>query len=281
MAKKALCVGINDYPGSSNDLSGCVNDANDWKDLLKNTFGFTSIKMLLDAQATKANITSELTSLVNNATAGDVVVFTFSGHGTWIPDTSADEFDGRDEALCAHDNIIVDDDIRAIIKNINKNARLTIISDSCHSGTVTKEMIRHSAEYKIERSGQDFAPRRRFMPPELVKDLYELNFTANPFLSMFSFALPLFHHVFSLFRDVPELLISGCKDNEYSYDAYINGRYNGAMSATAINIIQSDPKMTYDDFFTKLRNYLPSLSYPQSPQMNGAKNMFKNLPLFT
>jgi len=30
MAKKALCIGINDYPGTQNDLSGCVNDANDW-----------------------------------------------------------------------------------------------------------------------------------------------------------------------------------------------------------------------------------------------------------
>ncbi|WP_349769079.1 caspase family protein, partial [Zoogloea sp.] len=27
MSKKALCIGINDYPGTQNDLSGCVNDA--------------------------------------------------------------------------------------------------------------------------------------------------------------------------------------------------------------------------------------------------------------
>ena len=30
MSKKALCIGINDYPGTDSDLSGCVNDANDW-----------------------------------------------------------------------------------------------------------------------------------------------------------------------------------------------------------------------------------------------------------
>jgi hypothetical protein len=29
MAKKVLCIGINDYPGTDSDLSGCVNDAND------------------------------------------------------------------------------------------------------------------------------------------------------------------------------------------------------------------------------------------------------------
>ena len=27
MALKALCIGINDYPGTQSDLHGCVNDA--------------------------------------------------------------------------------------------------------------------------------------------------------------------------------------------------------------------------------------------------------------
>ena len=35
MGKKfALCIGINDYPGTGSDLSGCVNDANDWGKIL-------------------------------------------------------------------------------------------------------------------------------------------------------------------------------------------------------------------------------------------------------
>jgi hypothetical protein len=29
MAKHALCIGINDYPGTKMDLDGCVNDAKD------------------------------------------------------------------------------------------------------------------------------------------------------------------------------------------------------------------------------------------------------------
>ena len=32
--KKALLVGINDYPGTGNDLAGCVNDAHDWAQVL-------------------------------------------------------------------------------------------------------------------------------------------------------------------------------------------------------------------------------------------------------
>ena len=28
--RTALCIGINDYPGTGSDLAGCVNDAQDW-----------------------------------------------------------------------------------------------------------------------------------------------------------------------------------------------------------------------------------------------------------
>ena len=34
MDKRALCIGINDYPGTGSDLAGCVNDANDWAEAL-------------------------------------------------------------------------------------------------------------------------------------------------------------------------------------------------------------------------------------------------------
>ena len=50
MAKLGLCIGINDYPGTGSDLSGCVNDANDWAAVLK-WRGFT-VTSLLNRQAT-------------------------------------------------------------------------------------------------------------------------------------------------------------------------------------------------------------------------------------
>lgn len=52
MARRALCIGINDYPGTDSDLSGCVNDAHDWGAMLQ-ARGFT-VSTLLDAQATRA-----------------------------------------------------------------------------------------------------------------------------------------------------------------------------------------------------------------------------------
>ena len=95
MAKNALCIGINDYPGTQSDLKGCVNDANDWAAVLQGK-GF-STKLLLDAQATKAAMVSAITGLVGSAQSGDTVAITFSGHGTYAPDKNNDESDGLDE----------------------------------------------------------------------------------------------------------------------------------------------------------------------------------------
>ncbi len=45
MAKLAVCVGINNYPGNGNDLFGCINDAEDWSvELTKR--GFEVAKLL-------------------------------------------------------------------------------------------------------------------------------------------------------------------------------------------------------------------------------------------
>ena len=40
MTKKALCVGINDYPIAGMDLKGCVNDAKAWSTLLRKHYDF-------------------------------------------------------------------------------------------------------------------------------------------------------------------------------------------------------------------------------------------------
>ena len=54
MARYALCIGINDYPGTDMDLAGCVNDANDWAaEFAARGFAVTT---LLDAEATKAGM---------------------------------------------------------------------------------------------------------------------------------------------------------------------------------------------------------------------------------
>jgi hypothetical protein len=234
--KKAVCVGINNYPGTANDLQGCVNDANDWCALLTE-YGFEA-SLMLDSQATRQNIKTALDSLVASASEGDVVVFTYSGHGTQVFDWSGDEGDSYDEAIYVYDGTILDDELRVIVDGLDPRATLVVISDSCFSGSVTR-LIPENA-------------RPRFMP---VDGVSENRMVRQRFLLPES--------------GMPEILVSGCSDSEYSYDAEIDGRYNGAMSAMALRVIRQNPGLTYNEFYARLRGYLPSSAYPQTPQLEG------------
>ncbi|MEL7034713.1 MAG: caspase family protein [Cyanobacteria bacterium J06592_8] len=89
--KLALLVGINKYPednGGFKPLHGSVTDVELQRELLTCRFGFqnSDIITLCDQQATRENIENTfVTHLVEQAQPGDVVVFHFSGYGTYIP----------------------------------------------------------------------------------------------------------------------------------------------------------------------------------------------------
>src|SRR4030065_603519 len=101
MKRRALCIGINDYPGTGSDLAGCVNDANDWAAAFTDR-GFT-VKKLIDRQAPGNAIRKAIESLVTGARKGDSIVVQYSGHGSFVPDEDGDEQGGTDGWLCPHD----------------------------------------------------------------------------------------------------------------------------------------------------------------------------------
>jgi metacaspase-1 len=237
--KKAVCIGINNYPGFFNDLKGCVNDAKDWSGWLQG-LGF-EVSLMLDSQATRANVKAALQGLIHATNAGDIAVLTYSGHGTQVVESGSDEGDPYDEAICLYDGNVIDDELRIILQGIHPQATLVVISDSCFSGSVTRI------------AGEKAVPR--FIPPTVST---EERTARRPFL------LPE--------ANMPEILITGCSDSEYSYDAEFNGRPNGAMTALALRVIQQDPAATYRDFHVALRALLPSEDYPQSPQLEGSES---------
>ncbi len=84
--KLALLVGINQYPRGI-ALGGCVTDVELQRELLIHRFGFNAsdILTLTDTQATRENIeTAFIEHLTEQAKAGDVVVFHFSGYGSRV-----------------------------------------------------------------------------------------------------------------------------------------------------------------------------------------------------
>jgi metacaspase-1 len=253
--KRALCIGINNYPGVANDLKGCINDCDDWRSEFERRH-FDDIRTLKDKDATKEVITNLLEDSVKITTPKDLLVVTYSGHGTWVPDTDGDESDGRDEALCPWDigttgAVITDDELYNIFSNRHRGARIVVLSDSCHSGSVTR--------FAPPVPGWSGHRKIRFLSPMAFKHQWSERALANASLSGL------------LVRKTRSdtLLISGCQDPEYSYDSVFNNRPNGAFTYVALMALKQLPeKATYKDWYAAIRKMLPSQSAPQTPRMD-------------
>ena len=148
MTNKAVLCGINNYQAIT-DLRGCINDVNNIFDLLTQVYSFepAQIHQLIDEQVTKAAIQYEYNWLLNEAQAGDRLIFHFSGHGSYVPDDNGDETDGVDEITCLYDmdfynpeSFMRDDEWQAMIQRIPQDVNLTFILDNCHSGTGTRSI---------------------------------------------------------------------------------------------------------------------------------------------
>ena len=70
----------------------------------------------------------------------DFVWIHYSGHGSYMRDTSGDEKDGRDECLIPSDyetaGVIPDDYINQLFSYFNPATRVICVFDCCHSGTI-------------------------------------------------------------------------------------------------------------------------------------------------
>ena len=250
MTKRAVCIGINDYPGSGADLSGCVNDAQDMAQMLRGR-QYTPVDLLLDGDATKGRILETLERNVGSLKYRDTLVVHYSGHGSWIPDVGGDEPDGRDEVLVAHDynydGLISDDELYEVFDQRAYGTRIFFFSDSCHSGSVNR-----------------FAPLdatgglvRRFLPPEIFLRSSELDA-----------AFEVEHLKAKTTTRTGAVLMSGCSDWEYSYDAWFGSRPNGAFTRTLLDRLVSYAPANIKDLHTAVRVILPNADYPQSPQLN-------------
>lgn len=253
--KLALCVGINDYPGEGNDLSGCVNDANDWSDLLHDN-GYQTTT-LLDSNATHANVMTALANMVSIAHWGDRIVFTYSGHGSWIPDASGDEADGRDEVMCMYDfqngGLLTDDELALVFGGRRAGVRVMTFSDSCFSGSVTRAADLRRSDLLDWGLGP---AKVRYMPPSKFLSAKDVTVATRLENAPANKSRP------------GVVLISGCSDQEYSYDAAFNARPNGAFSRTAIDTFYEQQSIL--NWYRLIRRILPSTMYPQSPQLEAS-----------
>lgn len=251
MTKRALVVGTN-YPDTNFSLAGCVNDGLDWAHELAGR-GFV-VDTLFDHQASRAAILDNLGELLGACQSGDTLVFTFSGHGTWVPG-GADE--PRDEAICPNDlrqsGVITDDQLFELFSERRRGVRTVMLADSCYSGTLQRLAGPLTDE---SRRLVRFLPPEAWMGAEQVLDHPKWTRAAASVVR-------------ARLRS-GALVLAGCGPTQVCYDAWFAGRANGAFTYAARKALVELPAgADYRAWMRQIRTYLPSVDFDQRPQLDG------------
>ncbi len=170
-----LFAGITDYPGSTNDLPECANDARKLAEAVRNQGNMPSSQEFLftDAQATTGNIRQAMQTIASRIRPDDVFIFFYSGHGGQT-DSSTDsrEIDERDEYLFVYDGRLMDDEVGQLFDRID--ARVSMIAlDACFAGGFSKDVITRRGRVGLFSSEED------------VTSAVASNFQAGGYLSHF------------------------------------------------------------------------------------------------
>lgn len=203
------------YEGSSCELSGCVNDAENLSEYLVGNGLAKREDITLIREPTRAQIEGGLEDLANATHHDDVsdVFVSFSGHGTQVWDYSGDEEDGRDECLCPSDfqksGLIRDDELNRYFERMSHTVRVSVLIDACHSATCVDLPHVYVGHQRTRASTRASGPCH----PDMM-------------------------------------MISGCKDSQTSADLYDRNRneYTGAMTSAFLDVLRLEPTLVQDAF---------------------------------
>jgi hypothetical protein len=234
--RRALCVGIDRY--ADRPLAGCVGDARAWGAELER-LGF-AVDYLLDEQATRQAILDALAAMIGRASAGDVLVFQYAGHGTQLDDADGDESDRFDEAFVPYDyasgRFLIDDDLAAVLAAVPDGALVTLFMDCCHSGTNSR-----FAPLLGARGGG--GERVRFLPPtpELQRAHLEMRagMPAAPRGAAEASARRVLHH-------------AACQDFEYAWETGTRGDFTAAATRLLADAVSRG--LTNEAFLAAVRD---------------------------
>ena len=126
-----------EHYGSDGALRTCGKDCLDMKEIAE-AQNFESSTVLLNEEGTRDAVTKAIADASEKLESGDMLFISYSGHGASLPDGSGDEEDGKDESWCLFDGCLLDDELYALWTRFDEGVRIMVVSDSCHSGTVTK-----------------------------------------------------------------------------------------------------------------------------------------------
>jgi hypothetical protein len=272
MARSALCVGINEFKSlpMSSWLSGCVNDAHDISAALRK-YGFTArnTTVLTDADATKPAVMTALERMIGKARAGDHLVFSFSSHGTQVPNHRDDdaEPDGLDEAFACYeirsagdrwdpDTVIIDDELRDLFGRVPAGVLVEVLLDTCHSGTGLKRL--EDLQLDLMRGR-----RPRFLPPPTPKGLRQARSIREVSPPKTVDRKPLVDLISSRTTAAKPVLFAACKSGQTASDATFDARSNGAFTYLFLKALKAAPTSSRADLLKAVTSGLKAEDFDQ------------------
>jgi hypothetical protein len=226
MVKKALLIGIN-YLGTNLQLSGCINDVYNIRDLLVKycDYSLDNIRVLTDKDIspTCKNIKEYIAWLISNNLPGDSLFFHYSGHGSNVPDRNGDETDKRDETIIPLDyttaGMITDDWLFSnFISLVPEKVTLWALMDCCHSGTILDLKYNYRSRCKPKPGKKISAP---YVPDDWTNE--------------FGFSIEKSKEIKG-----KVYMLSGALDSQYAADAFIAGKAQGAFTACFVDCFKTN-----------------------------------------
>jgi hypothetical protein len=240
----SLHVGLNavdpkHYAGWAGELNACEFDARDMETIARSKSMKPTI--LLTKRATRKNVLAAIRAAAKRLRSGDFFFLSYSGHGGQVDDVTGEEADKLDETWCLYDAELIDDELYVELARFAKGVRVLVLSDSCHSGTVTRA---------APPRGEGRPGRPKMMPPAVATRVYrahqafydrlQLNVaraagagpTIDPDEALSHVAVGGRRTTIAAKCKSAVLLISGCQDNQTSMD----GDHNGAFTEQLLRV---------------------------------------------
>lgn len=251
--RRALLIGVGTYAKAPEnrtparrirDLGGPVNDVDAVRSLLVTRYGFEGahVRTLLDGAATRQGILGSLDSLVRVSAAGDEIVVFYAGHGSQVRNDASQEADRLDETLVPADAPLGTPDVRdkelrtRFAAIAARGARLTVIVDACHSGSIARGLILGDTRYTdpspLVISDGSSGPSPESMPGVLI--------------------------------------LSAAQDTERAQEIVDKGRPSGAFTTALVAaLVEGPPTQSVSDVFLRARARMKGLGLAQEPVVAG------------
>jgi len=271
------------YAGWDGPLAACEFDAHDMSALAKAQGMKPTV--LLTRKATRAAVLAGIRATARQLGEGDLFFLSYSGHGGQVPDINGDEDDKKDETWCLYDGQLIDDELYFELSKFKAGVRILVLSDSCHSGTVTREaMPPPPPPGQRPKLMPDAVAMRVYREHRAFYDKLQKDVAAaagkpviDPDNALAQVAASGRLSAISSKFDAALILISGCQDNQTSMD----GDHNGAFTEQVLKIWnQGAFKGSYALFHAQVKARMPATQTPNLFTL-GATGVFLTQQPFT